>query len=79
MFRKPPQLDDFQSFLKNTQEFVNDRRQKVTDDPQYWAYTGLRTGFFLANGIVAANQNNLDIFYNNKSDDAKKLSEEENI
>lgn len=48
------------------------------DNPRYWAYTGLRTGFFLASGLYSANKNGLEIFHNRKSEDAQKLSADKN-
>lgn len=36
--------------------------EKVRDAPKYWVQQGLRTGFFISSGLVAANQKKLDLF-----------------
>jgi len=48
--------------LENTKEFVDDRREKVKENPRLWAYHAVRTGFFIGSGLVSANQNELDLF-----------------
>ena len=59
---KRPKREEVQDLFKNTREFIEERREKVRENPRLWAYNTLRSGFFFASGVTAANQNELDLF-----------------
>lgn len=51
---KLPKIESFQELLTNSNEYIQDRIEKVRQDPQYWIQQGVRTGFFVSAGLQAA-------------------------
>lgn len=78
-YQKAPELNDFSELVSNATKFIGDRREKLTDNVPLRAYQGLRTGFFFANALYSAVNNNLEsAVYNRNSEENKKLSNDEN-
>lgn len=71
---KVPQIESFQELITNSNEFLKDRIDKVRDDPKYWIQQGVRTGFYVNAGLLAARKQKLNLFKPNEDDtDEQKM------
>ena len=59
---KVPKIESFQELLTNSNDFIQNRVEKIRDDPQYWIQQGVRTGFFISAGLQAARKTKTDLF-----------------
>ena len=66
---KVPQIESFQELISNSNEYLKDRIDKVRDDPKYWIQQGVRTGFYVNAGLLAARKQKLNLFKPNEDDD----------
>lgn len=60
--RKIPQRKAIREVLYNGSNTLDQVRERLRSDPKYWTYNGLRSAFFVGQGLLAMNQNKVNAF-----------------